>query len=132
MPACNERFYESGGVCPQTVLCEFSGASPARTFVSPRLHKAATPMYKIREADFVHRGARFACRCAFRFADFAHQPLCEIAGVGWLRPPPPPLRKAGPPVCASGRQCGGQNRESLKTCDNGGKTCEAVRAGKNF
>jgi hypothetical protein len=45
MPADNERFYESGGVCPQTVLYDFSSASPARTFVSPRLHKAATTLY---------------------------------------------------------------------------------------
>ena len=43
--ATNERFYESGGVCPQTVLCEFASASPARTFVSPRLHKAAGTLY---------------------------------------------------------------------------------------
>jgi hypothetical protein len=48
--AYNERFYESGGVCPQTVLCEFSSASPARTFVSPRLHKAATTI----NADFIY------------------------------------------------------------------------------
>jgi len=41
MPADNERFHASGGVCPQTVLCEFASASPARTFVSPRLRKAA-------------------------------------------------------------------------------------------
>jgi len=33
VPACNERFYESGGVCPQIVLCEFASVSPARTFV---------------------------------------------------------------------------------------------------
>jgi hypothetical protein len=45
----NERFYESGGVCPQTVLCEFSSASPARTFVSPRLHKAAWTLAASRE-----------------------------------------------------------------------------------
>ena len=41
LPAPNMRFYESGGVNPQTVLCKFASASPARTFVSPRLHKAA-------------------------------------------------------------------------------------------
>jgi hypothetical protein len=40
-PADNERFYESGGVCPQKHLCKFASASPARTFASPRLHKAA-------------------------------------------------------------------------------------------
>ena len=34
-PADNERFYESGGVCPQTVLWEFGSLSPARTFVNP-------------------------------------------------------------------------------------------------
>jgi hypothetical protein len=37
----NERFHASGGVCPQTVLCEFASASPARTFVNPRLREAA-------------------------------------------------------------------------------------------
>jgi hypothetical protein len=41
MPAGNERFYESGDVCPQKHLCEFASASLARTFVNPRLHKAA-------------------------------------------------------------------------------------------
>jgi hypothetical protein len=45
--AYNERFYESGGVCPQKHLREFSSASPARTFVSPRLHKAATTLAAI-------------------------------------------------------------------------------------
>jgi hypothetical protein len=44
IPAPNERFYESGGVCPHKHLCEFSSASPARTFVSTRLHKAATTL----------------------------------------------------------------------------------------
>ena len=44
MPACNGRFYESGGVCPQKLLCEFAGFAPARTFVSPRLHKAASTL----------------------------------------------------------------------------------------
>ena len=34
-PAGNERFHASGGVCPQTVLCEFASASPTRTFVEP-------------------------------------------------------------------------------------------------
>jgi hypothetical protein len=43
-PACNERFYESGGVCPLKHLCEFSSVLPARTFVPPRLHKAATTL----------------------------------------------------------------------------------------
>jgi hypothetical protein len=41
MQADNERFHVSGGVCPQTVLCEFGSVSPARTFVTPRLRKAA-------------------------------------------------------------------------------------------
>jgi hypothetical protein len=36
-----KRFYESGGVCPQKHLCEFLSTAPARTFVNPRLHKAA-------------------------------------------------------------------------------------------
>jgi len=40
----NERFHASGGVCPQTVLCEFASASPARTFVNPRLREAATTL----------------------------------------------------------------------------------------
>ena len=31
----NERFHASGGVCPQTVLCEFGSLSPARAFVEP-------------------------------------------------------------------------------------------------
>ena len=35
MPAANERFHASGGVCPQTVLCGFGSLSPARTFVEP-------------------------------------------------------------------------------------------------
>ncbi|MDR0206491.1 MAG: hypothetical protein LBI45_04460 [Bacteroidales bacterium] len=33
--AANERFHASGGVYPQTVLCEFGSLSPARTFVRP-------------------------------------------------------------------------------------------------
>ena len=41
----NGRFYESGGVSPQTVLCKFASTSPARTFVNPRLHKAAGTLY---------------------------------------------------------------------------------------
>jgi hypothetical protein len=49
MPADNERFYESGGVSPLKHLCEFSNASPARTFVSPRLHKAAFTLAATRE-----------------------------------------------------------------------------------
>ena len=40
----NERFYESGGVCSQTVLCEFANTSLARIFV-PRHHKAAGTKY---------------------------------------------------------------------------------------
>ena len=39
--AYNGRFYESGGVSPLKHLCKFASASPARTFVNPRLHKAA-------------------------------------------------------------------------------------------
>jgi len=35
MPAHNERFHASGGVCPQTVLRVFGSLSPARTFVNP-------------------------------------------------------------------------------------------------
>jgi len=35
MPAPNERFHASGGVCPQTVLCGFGSSLPARTFVEP-------------------------------------------------------------------------------------------------
>jgi len=30
MPADNERFYESGGVCPPELLCEFESAPPAQ------------------------------------------------------------------------------------------------------
>jgi len=32
------------GVCPQTVLWEFGSASPARTFVAPRLRGAASTL----------------------------------------------------------------------------------------
>ena len=39
--AANGRFYESGGVIPQKHLWKFASASTARTFVNPRLHKAA-------------------------------------------------------------------------------------------
>ena len=42
----NERFYENGGVCPQTVLYEFASASPARTFVNPRIQKSAGALYE--------------------------------------------------------------------------------------
>ena len=48
MPAHNERFYESGGVCPPEILYEFASSSPARTVVSPRLHKAATTLAAMR------------------------------------------------------------------------------------
>ena len=44
MPAPNERFHASGGVCPQTVLWKFGNVSPARTFVNPRLREAATTL----------------------------------------------------------------------------------------
>jgi len=44
-PADNERFHASGGVCPQKHLCKFGSASPARTFVPPRLREAATTLY---------------------------------------------------------------------------------------
>ena len=37
----NGRFHASGGVTPQTVLCKFASASPAGTFVTPRLREAA-------------------------------------------------------------------------------------------
>ena len=40
-PADNGRFHASGGVSPQTVLWKFASASPARTFVNPRLRQAA-------------------------------------------------------------------------------------------
>ena len=46
--AANERFYESGGVCPQKHLCKFASVLPARTFVSPRLHKAAGTLHAMR------------------------------------------------------------------------------------
>jgi len=35
-PAPNERFHESGGVCPRKPLCNSASASPARTLVNPR------------------------------------------------------------------------------------------------
>ena len=38
--SANGRFYESGGVIPQTVLWGFSSALPARPLVSPHLYKA--------------------------------------------------------------------------------------------
>jgi hypothetical protein len=47
--AANERFHASGGVFPQTVLWDFGSASPARTFVKPRLREAATPLCAIGE-----------------------------------------------------------------------------------
>jgi len=31
MPASNERFHESGGICSQEQLCKFASASLART-----------------------------------------------------------------------------------------------------
>jgi len=40
-PADNGRFHASGGVCPQKHLYKFASASPARTFVNPRLREAA-------------------------------------------------------------------------------------------
>jgi len=39
MAAGNKRFYESGGVSPQTVLCEFASASPAASSVAPAFIK---------------------------------------------------------------------------------------------
>ena len=62
--AANERFHASGGVCPQTVLWVFGSLSPARTFVPPRLHKAATTLAAseertVRKAKFdKHLGQR--------------------------------------------------------------------------
>jgi hypothetical protein len=35
MPALNERFCESGGVCPPKHLCEFASSPPAQAFVIP-------------------------------------------------------------------------------------------------
>jgi hypothetical protein len=35
MPACNERFCESGGVCPPEQLCKLASSPPAQTFVNP-------------------------------------------------------------------------------------------------
>jgi hypothetical protein len=43
--AYNERFCESGGVCPPEHLCEFASAPPAQAFVNPRPRKAASPLY---------------------------------------------------------------------------------------
>ena len=43
----NGRFHASGGVTPQTVLCEFASVSPARTF-APRLREAAGTLKAIR------------------------------------------------------------------------------------
>ena len=40
-PDSNGRFVASGGV----VLCKFASASPARTFVNPRLREAAGTLY---------------------------------------------------------------------------------------
>jgi hypothetical protein len=45
MPADNERFCESGGVCPPEQLCNFAGVPPARALVNPRPRKAATTLY---------------------------------------------------------------------------------------
>jgi len=44
MPADNERFHTSGGVCPQKHLWEFGSASTAGTFVVPHLREAATTL----------------------------------------------------------------------------------------
>jgi len=44
MPAPNERFHASGGVCPQTVLCVLASSPPARAFVSRHPRKAATTL----------------------------------------------------------------------------------------
>jgi hypothetical protein len=52
-PAANERFHASGGVCPQTILCEFASASPARTFVNPRLREAAGTLGASKYTSFV-------------------------------------------------------------------------------
>jgi len=41
-PAPNERFCESGGVCPPELLCGFASVPPAQAFVSPRPRQAAT------------------------------------------------------------------------------------------
>ena len=42
--AYNERFHESGGVCPQKPLCNFASVSPARPSVNPRPREAATTL----------------------------------------------------------------------------------------
>ena len=39
--AANGRFYESGAVTPQTILCVIARLSPVARAVKPRLHKAA-------------------------------------------------------------------------------------------
>jgi len=39
------RFHASGGVSPQTVLCEFASVSPAANAMNPRLREAASPLY---------------------------------------------------------------------------------------
>ena len=44
MPAHNERFHESGGVCPPELLCGFATAPPAQAFVSPRPREAAATL----------------------------------------------------------------------------------------
>lgn len=48
-------FYESGGVCPQKHLCKFASAALARTFVCPRLHKAANTQAASVERQCVKR-----------------------------------------------------------------------------
>ena len=45
--AGNGRFCEMAAVSPQTILCGFESASPARTFVNPRLREAATTLWAI-------------------------------------------------------------------------------------
>jgi hypothetical protein len=49
--AYNERFYESGGVCPPEHLCVFASAPPAQAFVKPPL---ASPADVLALRDFVH------------------------------------------------------------------------------
>ena len=53
MPACNERFHASGGVCPQIVLWEFASESPALTIVNRP--PAVKPLGRYRQASGQYR-----------------------------------------------------------------------------
>jgi len=58
MPAANGRFHASGGVSPQKHLYKFASASPARTFVNPRLREAAGTLLAMQGLESLKGQAR--------------------------------------------------------------------------